>query len=119
MGVNVCIAHWLVLTGSLCLGVGHLGFLLDVHVLVLIFLHPLLLGLGEALWVVLLELLLRGLADLGGADGGERGIRRVLGQQRLEHFPELVFLSTEWKDAEKDHNLRTRVRLRFVLIFHN
>ena len=119
MGVNVRFGRLLVLRGSVCLGVGHLDFLIDVHILVLIFIHSLLLCFGEAFRIVLLKFFLSSLSDLGRANGGERSIRGVLGKQLLEHLSELVFFRTQRQDTEENNNLRTRVRFRFLLIFHN
>lgn len=118
MRVNIRLLGWRVLRGSLGLDVGYRLFLSDVHFFVLVFLHPFLLGFGEALWIVLLEFFLSSLSDLGRTDGGERRVRRVLSKQVLEHFSELILFSTQWKDTEEYNYLRTRVHFRFLLIFH-
>jgi hypothetical protein len=65
VGVNIRIGHCLVLRGCLCLGVGHLSFLFDVHFLMLIFIHSLLLSFRKAFRIVLSEFLLSSLSDLG------------------------------------------------------
>lgn len=82
-----------------------------VMVIVVVMVINEVLGLSPAFWIVLLELFLGSFSDLGRSDGGERGVRRVLVEERLEHFAELVFLCSQWKDTEEYNNLRARVRL--------
>jgi hypothetical protein len=62
--VDIRLLGWRVLSGSLGLDVGYRLLLSDVHFLVLVFIHPLLLRFGEALGIVLLEFSLSSLSDL-------------------------------------------------------